>query len=99
MAKKAVPTGRCGSCRWSRELPEHVKKGPFVLDCQALPFAYDVQTRQAQVTGPGGQPQFEVDVKYLPRIHTEKDFCAIFEAIPSEVGESGEAVESSEPND
>ncbi len=82
--KKAIPRGFCATCRWARELPEKVRRGPFVLDCQGLPFIWEVRRHKSAVATAGGEAQGVVDVEYLPRIHTEKDFCALYEDVPAE---------------
>ena len=81
--KVAIARGFCKTCRWSRELGEKAKKPPFVLDCQALPWVWDVQQAKSALATVKGEAQTVVDVRYLPRIHREDDFCMFFEPMPT----------------
>lgn len=79
--KKAMPAGFCKTCRWARELSH--KQEPFVLDCQALPFAWQMIEKPTSTVGPDGKPGVEVQMIYVPRPHTEHDFCALYEDRPA----------------
>ena len=80
--KTAVPAGLCGTCRWARELPDELKMGPFVLDCQGQPFIYQMHERPTNTLGSDGKPKVELAMQYHARPHTEHDFCALYEDRP-----------------
>ncbi len=80
--RKAVPVGYCKTCRWNRELPDDLKMGPFVVDCQAQPFVYEMFEKPTNTVDAAGKKLTEVGMRYRARPHTEHDFCAFFEDRP-----------------
>ncbi len=85
MTRKAVPAGFCAECRWARELPEKLKMGPFVLDCQAQPWQWaPQQLPQSALAGISGPGETRITMLYVPRPHQASDFCAWFEQRPAE---------------
>jgi hypothetical protein len=83
MSKKSVPLGFCEGCRWARELPPEMRLGPFLYDCQALPWQYEPTQEETKVKDPKtGRPMVKMGMIYIAHPHQAHDFCAFFDERP-----------------